>query len=195
MLATVPVGNFPCAISVAPDGSAAWVTNRLSNNVSVIDLATLQVTNIPVGTFACDVMVTMDGSRAVVTNRLSGDITVIDAIAKVALATIPTGTNPQGVAFSADGTRAYITNAGSVAVVDLQSLTVVDTIASIASGPCPVGSTMDFNRADEGHVYVASNTAAGVVTVLDAGTNSVIAVFNVGVRPLGVGIRMWPPRM
>jgi YVTN family beta-propeller protein len=45
---------------------------------------------------------------------------------------------------------------------------------------------------DQGHVYVASNTSVGTVRVLDAGTNSVIAVFEVGARPLGIGIRTWP---
>jgi len=192
IVASIPVGKFPCAISIAPDGSAAYVTNRLSNDISIIDLATFEVTNVPVGTFACDVMVTPDGHWAVVTNRLSGDITIIDTATKLSVATVATGTNPQGVAFSPDGTRAYVTNAGSISVVDMSSFTVVETIANIPSGPCPVAATMDMNKGHKGHVYVASNTQSGIVNVVDAGTNSVIAVFSVGARPLGIGIRMWP---
>ena len=195
MLASIPVGTFPCAIAIAPDGSAAYVTNRLSNDVSIINLDTLQVTNVGVGTFACDVMVTPDGRWAVVTNRLSGNITIIDTAARAAVATVATGINPQGVAFSADGETAYITNAATVSVVDMNSFAVVGTITNVPSGPCPVGSTMDMNRADAGHVYVASNTVNGVVTVVDAATNSVIAVVNTGSRPLGIGIRMWPRSM
>ena len=165
-VASIPVGTFPCAISIAPDGSAAYVTNRLSNNVSIIDLATFQVTNVAVGTFACDVMV------------------------------------------SPDGTKAYVTNAGSISVVDMASFAVVETIANVPSGTCAVAATMDSNHRDkghpedeghsgderhhrdQGHVYVASNTTAGMVTVVDAGTNSVVAVLSVGVRPLGIGIGM-----
>jgi YVTN family beta-propeller protein len=174
------------------DGSAAYVTNRLSNDVSIIDLATFQVTTVQVGTFACDVMVTPDGRWAVVTNRLSGNITIIDAALKQPVATVATGTNPQGVVFSRDSTRAYVTNAVSTAIIDMTSFTVVETIASIPSGTCAVGATMDMNDGDAGHVYVASNTQSGFVNVVDASSNSVIAVFSVGVRPLGIGIRMWP---
>jgi YVTN family beta-propeller protein len=190
VVASIPVGTLPCALAIAPDGSAAYVTNRLSNNISIIDLATFQVTNVPVGTFACDVMLTPDGGWAVVSNRLSGNITIIDTALKLPIATVATGTNPQGVAFGPDGTRAYITNAGSISVVDMSSLTVVET--NIPSGPCPVAATMDMNNGHKGHIYVASNTQSGIVNVVDAGTNSVIAVFSVGLRPLGIGIRMWP---
>ena len=195
IVATIPVGTRPCAISIARDGSAAYVTNRLSNSVSVIDLATFTVTDVPVGTFACDVMVSPDGRWAIVTNRLSGNITIIDTATLQTAATVATGTNPQGVDFSADGTKAYVTNAGSTSVVDMASFTVVETIADVRSGTCAVAATMDMNQADKGHVYVASNTPSGMVTVVDAGTNSVIAVFSVGVRPLGIGIRMWPGSM
>jgi YVTN family beta-propeller protein len=111
------------------------------------------------------------------------------------VATVATGTNPQGVDFSADGTRAYVTNATTTSVVDLASFTVVETIANVPSGTCAVAATMDHNQRDKGHLYVASNTTSGIVTVVDIGTNSVVAVFSVGVRPLGIGIRMWPRSM
>jgi YVTN family beta-propeller protein len=195
IVGTIAVGNFPCAIAVAPDGSAAYVTNRLSNDVSIIDLTTFAVTTVAVGTFACDVMVSPDSQWAIVTNRLSGSVTIIDAASKTAVATVATGTNPQGVVFSPDGAKAYITNAATTSVIDMGSLTVVATITSIASGTCAVGATMDMNYGHNGHVYVASNTQAGRVTVIDIGTNSVIGVFSVGVRPLGIGVRMWPTKM
>jgi len=194
-VASVGVGNFPCAIAVAPDGSAAYVTNRLSNNISIIDLASFTVTTVSVGTFACDVMLTPDGRLAVVTNRLSGNITVIDTATRVALATVATGTNPQGVAFSPDSTKAYVTNAASTSVVDMSSFTVIATIVNLTSGTCAVAATMDMNNGHGGQVYVASNTQVGRVTVIDIETNEVVGTFSVGVRPLGIGIRMWPTRM
>lgn len=195
VIASVPVGTFPCAISIAPDGSAAYVTNRLSNNVSIIDLATFEVTNVSVGTFACDVMVSPDSHWAIVTNRLSGNVTIIDATTRTVVATVATGTNPQGVDFSADSAKAYVTNATTTSVIDLGSLTVVDTIAGLPSGTCAVGATMDMNMGDQGRVYVASNTLLGVVTVVDVRTNAIVESFSVGVRPLGIGIRTWPRSM
>jgi YVTN family beta-propeller protein len=77
----------------------------------------------------------------------------------------------------------------------MATFTVVATIANLPSGTCAVASTMDGNQGDNGHVYIASNTTSGMVTVVDAGTNSVVAVLSVGVRPLGIGIRMWPRSM
>jgi YVTN family beta-propeller protein len=192
VIASVPVGTFPCAISIAPDGSAAYVTNRMSNNVSIINLATFEVTNVAVGTFACDVMVSPDSHWAIVTNRLSGNVTIIDTATKLVAATVATGTNPQGVDFSADSSKAYVTNASTTSVIDMASLTVVETIASLPSGTCAVGATMDMNQGDQGRVYVASNTQSGVVNVVDVATNTIVESFSVGVRPLGIGIRTWP---
>jgi YVTN family beta-propeller protein len=137
-------------------------------------------------------MISPDGRWAVATNRLSGNITIIDTATRLPVATVATGTNPQGLAFSADGTKAYVTNAATTAVVNLTSFTVIQTIPSVTSGTCAAASTMDLNAADEGHVYVASNTQTGFVTVVDVATNSVKAVFPVGARPLGIAIRMWP---
>jgi YVTN family beta-propeller protein len=192
VVASVPVGTFPCAISISPDGSAAYVTNRMSNDVSIIDLATFEVTNVPVGTFACDVMVSPDGHWAIVTNRLSGNVTIIDTVTKLVVATVATGTNPQGVDFAADSSKAYVTNAATTSVIDMASLTVVETISDLPSGTCAVAATMDMNQGDRGRVYVASNTQSGVVNVVDVGTNAIAAVFSVGVRPLGIGMRTWP---
>jgi len=44
VIATVPVGSYPQAIAVSPDGTRAYVTNMISNNVSVIDTTTNTVT-------------------------------------------------------------------------------------------------------------------------------------------------------
>ena len=52
-----------------------------------------------------------------------------------------------------------------------------------------------MNAGHSGHVYVASNTPAGHVSVIDVATDSIVAVFSVGARPLGIGIRMWPMPM
>jgi len=51
------------------------------------------------------------------------------------------------------------------------SLAVIETIASLPSGTCAVGATMDMNQGDQGRVYVASNTQSGVVNVVDVGTS------------------------
>jgi YVTN family beta-propeller protein len=49
VVATVPVGNLPCGVAIAPDGKHAYVTNYFSNTVSVIATATnVVVATVPV---------------------------------------------------------------------------------------------------------------------------------------------------
>jgi YVTN family beta-propeller protein len=193
--ASIAVGAFPCAIAVTPDGSAAYVTNRNSNSVSIIDLTTFAVTNVAVGTFACDVMVSPDGRWAIATNRNSGNVTIINTSTRTAVATVATAANPQGVAFSADSTKAYVTNAASTSVIDMITFAVIAPPIAVPSGTCAIGATMDMNMGHSGHVYVASNTPAGQVNVIDVETDAVVATFSVGVRPLGIGISMWPRQL
>jgi YVTN family beta-propeller protein len=50
MVVATPVGDSPFAVAVTPDGKHAYVTNNVSNNVSVIDSASnTVVATVPVG--------------------------------------------------------------------------------------------------------------------------------------------------
>jgi YVTN family beta-propeller protein len=50
LLGSVDVGRAPDWVTLAPDGTLAYVANAGSNSVSVIDLVALkEVTRIPVG--------------------------------------------------------------------------------------------------------------------------------------------------
>jgi YVTN family beta-propeller protein len=61
VIATIPVGTYPEAVAVSPDGTRAYVTNNSANTVSVIDTATNTVTtNIPVGNSPYGVAIDMD---------------------------------------------------------------------------------------------------------------------------------------
>ncbi|MDJ0114693.1 YncE family protein, partial [Rhodococcus erythropolis] len=67
--ATVPVGVFPFAVAITPDGDRAYVTNPGSNSVSVIDTTTNTVAaTVPVIAFPYGVAITPDGGRIYVTN-------------------------------------------------------------------------------------------------------------------------------
>jgi YVTN family beta-propeller protein len=68
--ATTPVGHLPKGVTVTPDGSKVYVTNRGRDSVSVIDTATNTVTAaIAVGQSPEGVAVTPDGSKVYVANR------------------------------------------------------------------------------------------------------------------------------
>jgi YVTN family beta-propeller protein len=52
LMATIPVGREPNWIAFSQDGAYAYVTNRKSDNVSVISVRDLkEITRIPVGKY------------------------------------------------------------------------------------------------------------------------------------------------
>jgi YVTN family beta-propeller protein len=78
-----------------------YVTNFLSNNVSVIAAASNTVTTtIPVGLAPHGVAVSPDGSKVYVANSDSDTVSVISAATDRVTATIPVGSGPLGVAVS-----------------------------------------------------------------------------------------------
>jgi YVTN family beta-propeller protein len=100
----------------------AYVTNRGTNNVSVIDTATnTVVTTLAMGSSPDAVAVSPDGKHAYVANSGSNTVSVIDtATNTVEAATIPVGNTPAGVAVTPDGKHAYVANfeSNNVSVID-----------------------------------------------------------------------------
>ncbi|HEX5345924.1 MAG TPA: beta-propeller fold lactonase family protein, partial [Pseudonocardiaceae bacterium] len=79
VIATIPVGKNPRDIVWAPDGRFAYVVNEGSNNVSVIDAGTNQVTaTIPTGGSPSSIAVLPSGMEAYVANLDTGTVTVLE---------------------------------------------------------------------------------------------------------------------
>jgi YVTN family beta-propeller protein len=160
-LAELSVGDDPR--TVALEGSArAYVANRGSNTVSVIDLsqlttvATIEVEHQPYG-----VVVAPGGAFAFVTNSGSDSISVIETATLQVVATIPMRDRPAGLAVTAD--RLYVTHllTGLVSVIDVTGLP--DT--------APYCGPLDFDS--DGQVSVADIMqvpAGGVVNVATIAT-------------------------
>jgi YVTN family beta-propeller protein len=148
VVATIPVGNNPLGVAVTPDGAHAYVANHVSDNVSVIDMATnMVVATVPVGTYPKGVAVTPDGKHAYVTNITSRTVSMIATATNTVVATVPVGANPTAVAVTPDGKHACVVNFGdgTVSVIDTATNTVVATVAvgarptAVAIVPPPPG--------------------------------------------------------
>jgi YVTN family beta-propeller protein len=102
VVGTIPVGNSPSGVAVAPDGKHAYVANYFGNSVSVIDtVANAVVATVvglaAVGYGAAGVAVTPDGKHAYVTNAAANTVSVIDTATNTVVGTaIPVGTFPEG---------------------------------------------------------------------------------------------------
>jgi len=161
----------------------AYVTNHVSNSVSVIDTASnTVVSTIGVGQRPLGVAITPDGSRAYVVNRVSNSVSVIDTTSNTVVASVGVGHEPHSVAITPDGSRAYVGNfsSNSVSVIDTASNTVVSTIG--CSSPAGIAITPDGSRA-----YVANYNPSDV-SVIDTTSNAVVTTFGVGDGPQRIAI-------
>jgi YVTN family beta-propeller protein len=162
----------------------AYITNQGSNNVSVIDIATNNVTaNVTVGSSPFGVAVNPDGTKVYIANRLSGTVSVIDAATNNVTANVPVGSAPIGVAVNPDGTKVYVTSLGN------STVSVIDTATNNVTASVPVGSA-PFGVAvnpDGTKVYVA-NIGSDTVSIIDTTTNNVTINVPVGSTPFGVAV-------
>ena len=135
--ATITVGTDPWGVAFSPDGTKAYVTNRSTNDVRVIDTSTSTVTaTITVGDLPLGVAVSPDGTKAYVASFISENVSVIDTSTNTVTATITVGLRPWDVAVSPDGNKAYVTNSNS------STVSVIDTPQTLSRpasrwGPVP----------------------------------------------------------
>ncbi len=95
---TIRTGNGAHAFRAAGDARHVWVSNRVANTVSKIDLQTLSVVgsiSVPGGPDCMDV--SGDGKLLYVTSRWAKKLTVIDIAAKQIVRQVHVGRSPHGV--------------------------------------------------------------------------------------------------
>jgi YVTN family beta-propeller protein len=128
----VRVGSGSEGFDVSADGKEIWVANAGDGTVSVIDVASKQVTQ----TLAADVgganrlKFTPDGKLALISSLRGSDVTVIDTAARKTVKRIAVGHGAAGIVMQPDGARAFVACSpdGYVAVINLHSLEVTGRI-------------------------------------------------------------------
>lgn len=169
--ASVPVGQQPWGVAVAPDGGQLYITNEGSNSVSVIDTKTNTVTaTVTVGHNPRGIVVAPDGRRVFVANFGSSSISLIDIASNAVTTTIPVDGSPENLALTPDGRYAYVANpfTSPVSVIDTTSNSVTATISIQADA---------ITTAPEGHhAYAAS---ADNMAVIDTTNNNVTATIPI----------------
>lgn len=128
----VRVGNGSEGFDVSPNGKEIWVANAGDGTVSIIEVATKQVSQ----TLAADVgganrlKFTPDGKFALISTLRGSDVTVIDTATRKTVKRITVGHGAAGIVMQPDGARAFVACSpdGYVAVINLRSLEVVGRI-------------------------------------------------------------------
>jgi uncharacterized protein (TIGR03437 family) len=166
--------------SVAQARPFAYVANRASQTLSVVDLAVGGVTrtvNLP--SLPTSVAVTPDGRFVYVVNEGSPrGITVINTETAAIVNTISGLSAPKDLVFSPDGARVYVINGENNGAV-----MVVNTVTRLVEGNIPVGRNPEeiVISPDGNYLYVV-NTGATVdnVSVIRAADNVVVNTITVG---------------
>ncbi|MGW3152414.1 beta-propeller fold lactonase family protein [Streptomyces sp. NPDC001177] len=181
----ITVGAGPIAIAMLPNGTKAYVSNELSNNVSVIDTADRTVTaTIGVGVHPRGIAVTPDGTKAYVADNGSNEVSVIDtATNTVTGSPITVGTSPNGLDILPNGSKVYVANAASnsVSVINTSTDTVSTTITTnIGANP------QDTVATENGQKVYVPNHDDNNVSVIDTATDTASPTqVSVGTGPGG----------
>ena len=170
--------------SISSAGPYAYITNRDSNILSVIDTTKYIVTaTVKVGSNPWGVAVNPDGTKVYVSSEKDETVSVIDTATNNVTATVKVeGCTHYGVAVSPDGKKVYVTSAdnNTVSIIDTGTNTV---IAMIKVGGWPQGVTVS---PDGKIVYVVNES--GTVSVIDTATNNVTATVKMEKDPVGVTV-------
>ena len=203
---SIPVGQGPHNVQVAPDGKLVWVTNNGElgkatekaahqgmpksdqgamaggGEVWAIDTVTdAVVAKVPVGMHPAHVVVAPDGRHAYVANGGENTVSVVDIAAQRVVGTIPVGASPHGMRIRPDGTQAWVANlkGGTVSVIDTRTRKQIARIA-VGRGPAQMGFTPD------GKLGFVSLSEEDRVAVIDPASRKVIRKVSVGTVPIQV---------
>jgi YVTN family beta-propeller protein len=184
VIATVDVGNSPTDAAVNPSTNRIYVTS--AGAVSVIDGTTNEVIT-TIGISADGVAVNPDTNRIYVTS--AGAVSVIDGTTNEVIDTVDVGGSPIDVAVNPSTNRIYVgtitevqeTFRSAVSVIDGTTNQVIDTF-DLGSGVAGASDVAVAVNPSTNRIYVITNIidsrGAGVITVIDGTTNTVIATVN-----------------
>jgi YVTN family beta-propeller protein len=134
----VRVGGGPEGLDLSPDGRELWTAHSSDGGISVIDVASRKVVHtIDARTRRSNrLKFTRDGSLVLVSDLDAGEIVFLDARKRQVTRRLAVGRLAEGILIAPDGRRAFVAVSGEnrVAVIDLQKLDVVQTIAT-GEGP------------------------------------------------------------
>lgn len=182
-----PEGDAPRFVAIAPDGSKAVTTNFLSNNLSIVDLTSLETEAVvSAGDQPWGVAITPDSRYAIVCGCMTNSVLVVDLQSDSVVAEVGTGGRSVAVAVSPTGDYAYVTNlvSNTVSVIAIDGANSSE-VAQIscpgmgvmwASYGCPPGLAVS----PSGRWVLVPAIMTGFVHVIDTETNTLAATLNVG---------------
>jgi YVTN family beta-propeller protein len=183
---TIPTGKGPHGFRISKDSNYAYVANMGEDTVSVINLIALkEERKIKVGKTPVTTGITSDGKTLVVTLNAENSLALVD-LATDKVEKIQVGYGPAQVFIEPDDKYVFVANQGTekkpsntVSKIDLKIKNVVATIV-VGKGAHGVVTSND------GKFIYVTNMFENTVSVIDNGTNVVIATVPVAQTPNGI---------
>ena len=190
-LANITVGTDPRWIDVSADQSKAFVTNRGSDSITVIDTMTMTIdTTIELleGSAPLGVAPGPNGDHLYVINTGLSSVSKIELSSGQVVATSPAGEGAIHTAVSPDGQLVYVTNqtAGTVSVFDALTMEPVRTIEDLAGAT----SVIFEGRGRRAFVTGIAGSQNGQLFVIQTSDHTRTGSIRVGMLP--VSVRMSP---
>lgn len=177
--ATVPVGSDPFDVAVDAGSNQVFVTNQLSDNVTVINGSSLfAIASIPVGVLPAGVAVAPADGYAFVANEGSNNVSMISLTTLSVVRSIAVGQGPVGVTFDAATDEVYVANGASYSVTAIDGSTGA-VLGSVSVGAGPVGVAVD-DRSDTVWVTNALSQNISVINATTLTTVASVPVLNPG---------------
>ncbi len=191
----IPVGSDPRFLALDPSHGALYVTNRLSDNVSVINVTNATVVgSVDVGLYPVGIdfdpangylyvadsglLATWDYTPPVTT---PGQVTVINTADNSVVTTLTVGSDTRQLSYDPLNGLVYVTNYG------FGNLTVINTTTNTVTGQVFIGVGLAPSQPSvdtaNGDLYIADNDPSGSVFVYDPANGSFVARVPVGAYP------------
>lgn len=200
--ARLNVGSGPVAAYITSDSRIAYVLNRDSNDISLVDLSadTVYASTIATGGIG-PVAMTGDPilNRLYVVNRGSNSLSVFDVSNQAAPAMLhaPVGVGPapSGVAVLGDGSAAYVANTGAnyITRIDANSYGRKDIVVNTAPGATVVSVSTPVAA---GKVYAATvdpTDSSNGTAIVRASDNTLVTTIPAPQQDLNCAPAAGPP--
>lgn len=180
----IPVGQFPCDLTLSADGKLAFEPDRDQDTISVVDWQSGRVLR----TLSLDKdsrphMLTLspDGNRLWVQERDASKISIFDANSFERLARLAAANKPATNEFTPSGRYTLQTHLGDNVVMVFETDTFSE-VKRVKVGDSPVNSAF---RPDGRYAYV-TNRKSGTVSVIDTERWEVMKTLEVAAKPFGI---------
>ena len=175
LINTLLVGTNPVAIAVNQATNKIYVANQNSNNVTIINGATLSTSTVAAGAAPDAVVINSVTNKIYIANANGNSVTVLDGTTN-RTSTIAVGGYPIAIVANSTTNKIYVANyyANTVTVID---------------GPTSHTSTVNVGSHP---VALAVNAVSNVIYVADSGSNDVTVINGANNSTARVAVHSYP---